>query len=76
MRRRLTTLAVAGTAAFALVLSGCGGSGGEGTTSRGFDDCVENPNTCNSGERAEGGEIVWLLDGPANAYFPWSPEGG
>jgi peptide/nickel transport system substrate-binding protein len=76
MKRHLMKVVVAGAAA-ALALSACGSDpAGEGSTSRGFEDCVDNPNTCNSGERAEGGEITWLIDGPVDAYFPWSPEGG
>ena len=66
-------------AAMALVLGACGSDGdgdGSPTQNRGFEDCLKNPNECNSGERQEGGEITWTLDVAPDAYFPWSPEGG
>lgn len=77
IRTKLAGLAAAG-AAVALVLSGCGSGGGDGspTQNRGFKDCLANPNTCNSGERQEGGEMIWTLDVAPDGYFPWSPEGG
>lgn len=75
MTRRLTRLAAAGAAAV-LVLAGCGGDGGEEQLSSGFEDCVENPNTCNSGDRQDGGEITWVIDFAPSAYFPWTAEGG
>jgi peptide/nickel transport system substrate-binding protein len=77
MRTKLTNLAVAGAAAsLVLALGACGDDGGDGATGQGFEDCAENPNTCNSGDRDEGGEIVWTLDQSPDGYFPWSPEGG
>ena len=77
MKRRLASLAAVGAVA-ALVLSACGDGGGSGESdlSRGFEDCFENPNTCNSGERQQGGSITWVIDFTPSAYFPWSPEGG
>jgi peptide/nickel transport system substrate-binding protein len=75
MRRKLASL-VAACAAVALVLTACGDSGGETEASSGFEDCFENPNTCNSGERQQGGDITWVVDFTPSAYFPWSPEGG
>jgi peptide/nickel transport system substrate-binding protein len=70
---RLISLAAAGVAA-ALAVSGCGDNGEP--QQRGFEDCAEDPNTCNSGERAQGGTITWTLDQAATGYFPWTPEGG
>jgi peptide/nickel transport system substrate-binding protein len=76
IRNRLVGLAAAGTA-MALVLGACG-SGDEPSeeVARGFEDCDQNPNTCNDGERQEGGEIVWTLDQAPDGFFPFSPEGG
>lgn len=76
MRRKLTRLVVAGTA-MALVLAACSSeTDGEDLPAPGFEDCAENPNTCNSGERQDGGEITWVIDFAPSAYFPWSSEGG
>ncbi|WP_168801646.1 ABC transporter family substrate-binding protein [Glycomyces buryatensis] len=54
-------------AATALVLTSC--SGGV-DADPGFSGCVERPVTCNSGERAEGGEVTWGLDG---SWTGWNP---
>jgi peptide/nickel transport system substrate-binding protein len=75
IRKRLAGLLAVGAAA-ALVLSACGTGGDESDVSRGFDDCLEDPNNCNGGERAQGGTIIWTLDQAPDGYFPWSPEGG
>ncbi|QSB15161.1 ABC transporter family substrate-binding protein [Natronosporangium hydrolyticum] len=76
MRRRLAGV-VAASAATALVLVGCGaGEESDSQAGSGFEDCVENPNECNSGDTQEGGELTWILDATPDAYFPWSPEGG
>ncbi|MCH7232959.1 ABC transporter family substrate-binding protein [Glycomyces sp. L485] len=48
-------------AAATLVLSACGAGASAG--GGGFDDCEDRPVTCNSGERADGGEITWAIDG-------------
>jgi peptide/nickel transport system substrate-binding protein len=73
---RLISFAAAGAAA-ALVLSACASDGEEGEPpSTGFEECVDDPNNCNSGERQDGGEITWALDQPPDGYFPWSAEGG
>lgn len=42
----------------------------------GFDDCDDFPDTCNSGERAEGGEITWIVNALPGAWMGFSPEGG
>lgn len=44
-----------------LVLSGC--ATGDTVNESGLEACKTEPAVCNSGERAEGGEIVWALDG-------------
>ncbi len=41
-----------------------------------FADCADNPNTCNSGERAEGGSITWIVDSLPGAWASLSPKGG
>jgi serine/threonine protein kinase len=51
IRRKLAGLVAAG-AAVALVLGACA-DGDDAETSRGFEDCLENPDECNSGERAD-----------------------
>jgi peptide/nickel transport system substrate-binding protein len=77
MRTKLTTLVVVGAvASLVLALGACGGDEDGAAAGRGFEDCAEDPNTCNSGDRQEGGEIVWTLDQSPDGYFPWSPEGG
>jgi peptide/nickel transport system substrate-binding protein len=76
IRNRLVSFAAVGAAA-ALVLSACASDGEEGEPpSTGFEDCVDDPNNCNSGERQEGGEITWALDFPPDGNFPWSATGG
>jgi peptide/nickel transport system substrate-binding protein len=77
IRNRLVSFAAVGAAA-ALVLSACGGDGGDDgeTPTAGFEDCEEDPNTCNSGERQEGGTITWALDQAPDGTFPFSAEGG
>ncbi|MPZ27619.1 MAG: ABC transporter family substrate-binding protein [Micromonosporaceae bacterium] len=75
MRKTILNIAAAGAAA-ALVLAGCSSDGDGAPESVGFEDCAENPNTCNSGDREPGGEITWLLDATPDGFFPWSPEGG
>lgn len=75
MRRRLTSLVAVG-AAMTLALAACSDDPASEETSVGFEDCAEDPNTCNSGERQDGGEITWVIDFAPSAYFAWSPEGG
>lgn len=53
-----------------------GADDGEPDEMLGFDDCDEFPNTCNSGERADGGDITWLVDQAPGAWMGFSPEGG
>jgi peptide/nickel transport system substrate-binding protein len=42
----------------------------------GFDDCADNPNTCNAGERDDGGSITWVVNALPGAWNALSPEGG
>lgn len=66
----------------ALALAACGGGGsssddGNGAATPSLDDCVERPNDCNSGERGEGGEIIFLVNqGHDSVYNHLRPEGG
>src|ERR1043165_8757772 len=70
-KRPLTTrhLIPALAAASLLVLASCSaseqGAGGERTLA----DCAANLNTCNGGERADGGEIVWAI---SNGWEEWN----
>ncbi|QSB15160.1 ABC transporter family substrate-binding protein [Natronosporangium hydrolyticum] len=76
MRRRWFSLAVAAGAGTALVLAGCAAESSDTDAAPGFEDCVENPNECNTADRADGGTMVWALDQAPDGYFPWSSEGG
>jgi peptide/nickel transport system substrate-binding protein len=51
--------AVAAFACTTLALAGCGGGNAPSSS---LDDCVTEADTCNSGERAEGGEVTWAID--------------
>lgn len=55
-------------AALTLVLAACGDSEEGADTGVGFEDCVTEPTTCNSGPRAEGGDLVWAVDGQWEAW--------
>ncbi|WP_017622403.1 ABC transporter family substrate-binding protein [Nocardiopsis chromatogenes] len=74
---RLTGPAAA-LAALALTATACTGGGGDGGTGAGgvWEDCEAEPNTCNSGERADGGEITWVVSDFPGAWTTVSPEGG
>jgi ABC-type transport system substrate-binding protein len=43
--------------------------------SAGSTDCAEDPNTCDSGDRADGGSITWIVNTLPGAWFSYSPEG-
>jgi peptide/nickel transport system substrate-binding protein len=75
MRQRLRALAVA-VAAGGLVLTACSADPAEDEIAPGFQDCVESPNACNTGERRPGGTLIWTLDVAPTGYFPFSPAGG
>ncbi|RRR99190.1 ABC transporter family substrate-binding protein [Glycomyces terrestris] len=51
--------AVAAFACTTLALAGCGGGS---AASSSLDDCITDAATCNSGQRADGGEITWAID--------------
>lgn len=55
-----TVLVACSTLALASALAGCGA---EASAESSLDDCVTEPATCNSGERIDGGEITWAIDG-------------
>lgn len=59
--RRAAQTSLASAAALLLAVTAC--SSGDGDESGiGFEDCEDNPVECNSGERIDGGELVWGLD--------------
>jgi peptide/nickel transport system substrate-binding protein len=68
--RRLTGLVAVGLAG-SLALAACsddsGGNGG--SADLGLDNCDQNPNECNSGDRAEGGEIIWMINQGHDGVF-------
>ncbi len=81
-RRRLGS--VAAVAFAALIVTACGGDSepadgngdGDEFTGQGFEECLENPNNCNSGERAEGGSISWIVQTTAQGWLAISPDHG
>jgi peptide/nickel transport system substrate-binding protein len=53
----------------AMVLVGCSDDGGGGPVATpGFEDCVDNPNTCNTGPVQQGGEIIWVINAAADGW--------
>ncbi|MFC4334663.1 ABC transporter family substrate-binding protein [Salininema proteolyticum] len=56
-------------AASTLLLAACGEGGGSDTNVGGLEECDDNPNTCNSGERADGGEIVVSIPQAWDGWF-------
>ncbi|MEV0650211.1 ABC transporter family substrate-binding protein [Phytomonospora sp. NPDC050363] len=52
-----------------LVLASCAGSEDDSGTGQGLQDCAADVNSCNSGERADGGEIVWAI---SNGWEEWN----
>ncbi|PRY62322.1 ABC transporter substrate-binding protein [Glycomyces artemisiae] len=67
-RGALTTSFAAVAAALTLAVAGCGGGSEADATGVGFEDCITEPTTCNSGERADGGDLVWAVDGKWEAW--------
>lgn len=51
-------------------------SGDPGGAGDGFARCASEPNTCNSGERAGGGTVTWVVNAKPDSWLPLSPEGG
>jgi peptide/nickel transport system substrate-binding protein len=69
--KRPAVAAIGVGAALVLVAAATAGCGaGEAAASSGFEDCEIDPVTCNSGARADGGEITWGLDG---SWTGWNP---
>ncbi|QSB04699.1 ABC transporter family substrate-binding protein [Natronoglycomyces albus] len=61
-RKSLSGLAVACAAVLTLTACGGNGNGDSSSDSFGFDDCVDDPNGCNSGERVQGGKVTAVID--------------
>jgi peptide/nickel transport system substrate-binding protein len=62
-----TKSAAVATAALTLAVSACGG-GEDAETGVGFEDCLTEPTTCNSGPRKDGGDLVWAVGGKWEAW--------
>ncbi|GAA1685311.1 hypothetical protein GCM10009830_35950 [Glycomyces endophyticus] len=73
MRAGRPGIGAVGTAAALVMVAGgttaCGS--GEGAGDPGFQHCATDPVTCNSGERADGGEVTWGIDG---SWTGWNPN--
>jgi peptide/nickel transport system substrate-binding protein len=72
--RLLATLAAVVLAAAACSDDGDGAA--EESTGQGFGECAELPNTCNSGERTDGGSITWIVESLPAAWASISSSGG
>lgn len=65
-----------------LAVGACAGGADDGggddaaAVGPGFEDCPDDPNGCNGGERAEGGSITWAINTLPGAWNTYSPEGG
>lgn len=70
--KRHHTAAVAAFACTTLALAGCGQGD---VTASSLDACLTDPVDCNAGERAEGGEITWALDGSWGTWNQNTSEG-
>lgn len=82
-RRWATTRRTAAVGSALLVLTACVSTDdGDGTTDAAGDEnlglagCVDDPNTCNTGERADGGDMTWIVTSLPGAWNTFSPEGG
>jgi peptide/nickel transport system substrate-binding protein len=51
-------------------------AGEQQEASPGLEDCEESPLTCNTGPRADGGSMTWLLNTQPGAWLAYSIEGG
>ncbi|RRR99194.1 ABC transporter family substrate-binding protein [Glycomyces terrestris] len=67
--RRPRTGAIGLGAALVMTATACGTGADPGD--RGFQDCAADPVACNSGQRADGGEITWGIDG---SWTGWNPN--
>jgi len=69
---------VALTVAGLLGVTACGtssNSGGAAQASAGYAGCVKSPDTCNSGPRKDGGDIVVALGKYPSSWNNWSSDG-
>ncbi|MGH8792057.1 MAG: ABC transporter family substrate-binding protein [Stackebrandtia sp.] len=69
--RKKATLVPAAAVALAMALTACSGGDDEAAS---FADCADEPVTCNSGERAEGGEITWAIDSAWEGWNYWRAD--
>ncbi|MCD0445619.1 ABC transporter family substrate-binding protein [Glycomyces sp. A-F 0318] len=70
--RRPAAAAIGVGAALVMVAGGTTACGtGDEPGSPGFQECTTDPVACNSGERADGGEITWGMDG---SWTGWNPN--
>ncbi|MCC3763703.1 ABC transporter family substrate-binding protein [Glycomyces sp. TRM65418] len=70
--KRHHTAAVAAFACTTMVLAGCGQGEAPSTS---LDACLVDPVGCNAGDRADGGEITWALDGSWGAWNQNTSQG-
>ncbi len=63
--------------AVALLTAACGddSAGDDVSTAVGLGGCADQPLDCNSGERADGGSVTWLLSGAWDTYNLLRVEG-
>ncbi|WP_157974869.1 ABC transporter substrate-binding protein [Glycomyces dulcitolivorans] len=73
LRARRPGLGAIGVGAALVMVAGGTTACGAGTDAGdpGFEDCATDPVACNSGERADGGEITWGIDG---SWTGWNPN--
>ncbi|THV42272.1 ABC transporter family substrate-binding protein [Glycomyces buryatensis] len=63
MKRHLKASAAAVSAAALVLTAALAGCGQDATASAGLGDCTTDPVGCNAGERIDGGEVTWAVDG-------------
>ena len=68
--RRPAAAAIGVGAALVMVTATTGCGAGDTSANTGLQSCEADPIACNSGERADGGEITWALDG---SWTGWNP---
>jgi peptide/nickel transport system substrate-binding protein len=75
-RRGRTRACTAFALAFALVGCAAGSDRRESRAGVGFEACADQPDTCNAGDRADGGTVTWLVEQPwGGVYNSYRPEG-